>query len=173
MRKYIYFIALICCALSASTSYAQKKVIKTMMIAGQDGSHYWRGACEVMKQILENSGMFKVDFVFTPDFGGDINTFKPDFAKYNLVVVNYGGEVWPEPVQKAFENYVADGGGVVIIHSSVVPMAGWKAYNEIIGMGAWEGRNEKVLTCIGKRANMYTIIHPVMRVIMACSMRRS
>ena len=35
MRKYIYFIALICCALSASTSYAQKKVIKTMMIAGQ------------------------------------------------------------------------------------------------------------------------------------------
>ena len=72
MRKYIYFIALICCALSASTSYAQKKVIKTMMIAGQDGSHYWRGACEAMKQILENSGMFKVDFVFTPDFGGDI-----------------------------------------------------------------------------------------------------
>ena len=143
MRKYIYFIALICCALSASTSYAQKKVIKTMMIAGQDGSHYWRGACEAMKQILENSGMFKVDFVFTPDFGGDINTFKPDFAKYNLVVVNYGGEVWPEPVQKAFENYVADGGGVVIIHSSVVPMAGWKAYNEVIGMGAWEGRNEK------------------------------
>ena len=59
MRKYIYFIALICCALSASTSYAQKKVIKTMMIAGQDGSHYWRGACEAMKQILENSGMFK------------------------------------------------------------------------------------------------------------------
>ena len=53
MRKYIYFIALICCALSASTSYAQKKVIKTMMIAGQDGSHYWRGACEAMKQILE------------------------------------------------------------------------------------------------------------------------
>ena len=55
MRKYIYFIALICCALSVSTSYAQKKVIKTMMIAGQDGSHYWRGACEAMKQILENS----------------------------------------------------------------------------------------------------------------------
>ena len=149
MRKYIYFIALICCALSASTSYAQKKVIKTMMIAGQDGSHYWRGACEAMKQILENSGMFKVDFVFTPDFGGDINTFKPDFAKYNLVVVNYGGEVWPEPVQKAFENYVADGGGVVIIHSSVVPMAGWKAYNEIIGMGAWEGRNEKDVPSLG------------------------
>lgn len=44
----------------------QKKVIKTMMIAGADGSHYWQGACEAMKQILENSGMFRVDFAFTP-----------------------------------------------------------------------------------------------------------
>ena len=43
-----------------------------MMIAGQDGSHYWRGACEVMKQILENSGMFKVDFVFYPGFPEEI-----------------------------------------------------------------------------------------------------
>ncbi len=151
MRKYIYFIALICCALSASTFYAQKKVIKTMMIAGQDGSHYWRGACEAMKQILENSGMFKVDFVFTPDFGGDMNTFKPDFAKYNWVV-----------------------GGVVIIHSSVVPMAGWKAYNEIIGMGAWEGRNEKDGPYLYWKEGKYVYdLHPVMRVFMACSMRRS
>lgn len=32
---------------------------------------------------------------------------------------------------------------MVVIHSSVVPMADWKEYNEIIGMGAWDGRNEK------------------------------
>lgn len=98
-KVYLFYSAYLLRLISLNL-YAQKKVIKTMMIAGQDGSHYWRGACEAMKQILENSGMFKVDFVFTPDFGGDINTFKPDFAKYNLVVVNYGGEVWPEPVQK-------------------------------------------------------------------------
>lgn len=113
------------------------------MIAGQDGSHYWQGACEAMKQILENSGMFKVDFAFTPDFGGDIATFKPDFHQYDLIVINYGGATWTEPVRKNFEKYVADGGGVVVIHSSVVPMADWKEYNEIIGMGAWDGRNEK------------------------------
>lgn len=120
-----------------------QKVIKTMMIAGQDGSHYWEGACEAMKQILENSGMFKVDFAFTPNFGGDISTFKPDFSKYDLVVINYGGATWTESVRKDFEKYVTNGGGVVVIHSSVVPMADWKEYNEIIGMGAWDGRNEK------------------------------
>ena len=87
--------------------------------------------------------MFKVDFAFTPDFGGDIATFKPDFHQYDLIVINYGGATWTEPVRKNFEKYVADGGGVVVIHSSVVPMADWKEYNEIIGMGAWDGRNEK------------------------------
>lgn len=87
--------------------------------------------------------MFKVDFAFTPDFGGDIATFKPDFHQYDLIVINYGGATWTEPVRKNFEKYVANGGGVVVIHSSVVPMADWKEYNEIIGMGAWDGRNEK------------------------------
>ena len=36
MRKYIYFIALICCAYQPQPLTTQKKVIKTMMIAGQD-----------------------------------------------------------------------------------------------------------------------------------------
>lgn len=129
--------------LQAQQSTAQQPAIKTLMITGQDGSHYWKGACEALKQILENSGMFQVDYAITPDFGGDISTFRPSFEGYDLVVINYGGATWIEPVRKAFEKYVAEGGGVVIIHSSVVPMADWKEYNEIIGMAAWDGRNEK------------------------------
>ena len=134
IRLTLILVLLIYIGAASHTHAQQKKVIKTMMIAGQDGSHYWQGACEAMKQILENSGMFKVDFAFTPDFGGDIATFKPDFHQYDLIVINYGGATWTEPVRKNFEKYVADGGGVVVIHSSVVPMADWKEYNEIIGM---------------------------------------
>ena len=142
--RLILFIAfLLSLGISSPTQAQQKKVIKTMMIAGADGSHYWQGACDAMKQILENSGMFQVDFAFTPNFGGDMNTFKPNFSKYDLIVINYGGATWIEPVRKDFEKYVADGGAVVVIHSSVVPMADWKGYNEIIGMAAWDGRNEK------------------------------
>lgn len=90
---------------TAPHAYAQqKKVIKTMMIAGQDGSHYWQGACECMKQILENSGMFKVDFAFTPNFGGDIAAFNPDFGKYDLIVINYGGARGPKRCAKGLRN---------------------------------------------------------------------
>lgn len=143
-RLTLILVLLIYIGAASHTHAQQKKVIKTMMIAGQDGSHYWQGACEAMKQILENSGMFKVDFAFTPDFGGDIATFKPDFHQYDLIVINYGGATWTEPVRKNFEKYVADGGGVVVIHSSVVPMADWKEYNEIIGMGRTKRKGRPV-----------------------------
>ena len=86
-RLTLILVLLIYIGAASHTHAQQKKVIKTMMIAGQDGSHYWQGACEAMKQILENSGMFKVDFAFTPDFGGDIATFKPDFHQYDLIVI--------------------------------------------------------------------------------------
>lgn len=146
MKTRIIFLIILLISIGAPSSPAQaqqKKAIKTMMIAGADGSHYWQGACEAMKLILENSGMFQVDFAFTPNFGGDISSFKPNFSKYDLIVINYGGPTWIEPVRKDFEKYVSDGGAVVVIHSSVVPMADWKGYNEMIGMAAWDGRNEK------------------------------
>ena len=146
MRHRILCIAVVLAILgicAPAGSARPDRPIKTMMIAGADGSHWWQGACDAMKQILENSGLFSVDYAFTDGFDGDINTFRPDFGKYDLVVINYGGQTWSEPVRKAFEKYVADGGGVVVIHSSVVPMADWKEYNRMIGMGAWDGRNEK------------------------------
>ena len=89
----------------------------------QDGSHYWKGASQGIEKILENSGLFEVDMLITPDFGEDINRFEPSFKGYNLVIINYGGATWKESVRKAFEKYVSDGGGVVVLHSSIIP---WK-----------------------------------------------
>jgi type 1 glutamine amidotransferase len=123
-------------------SYAQKK-IKTVIVTGQDGSHWWKGGSEAIKMILENSQLFSVDIHITPDWHEDISGFNPDFSKYDLVVINYGGTTWAEPARKNFEAFVLNGGGVVVIHSSVVGMDDWPAYNDMIGLGAWNGRNEK------------------------------
>lgn len=58
--------------------------IRTLIVTGQDGSHYWRGASECMRQILANTGRFDVDVIETPDWGGDMSTFNPDFKAYSL-----------------------------------------------------------------------------------------
>ena len=143
MKKFL-MILLVATSIAATTARAQQTdKIHTMVIAGQDGSHWWKGACDAIKAILENSGLFTVDFCFTPGYNGDMADFRPEFDKYDLIVINYGGAPWIEEVQQAFEKYVREGGGVVFIHSSVIPMENWQAWNDITGLGAWNGRNEK------------------------------
>jgi type 1 glutamine amidotransferase len=137
--KKILFILLALLAISATE--AQK--IKTMIVTGQDGSHWWQGGSDAVKMILENSGLFTVDILVTPATGQSMDSYRPDFKKYDLVVINYGGMTWTEQTRKDFETYVASGKGVVVLHSSVVPMDDWKEYNKMIGLGAWNGRNEK------------------------------
>ena len=114
-----------------------------MIVTGQDGSHWWQGGSDAIKQILENSNLFTVDIHVTPTTSEDINTYSPDFKKYDLVIFNYGGKTFSEQTRKNFEKYVSDGGGVVLIHSSVIPMEDWPEFKEMVGLGAWNGRNEK------------------------------
>lgn len=121
---------------------AQQK-IKAMIATGQDGNHWWKGSSDAVKQILENSGLFTVDIIESPAMNEDISTYSPDFKKYKLVIVIYGGKTWAEGTRKNFEKYMADGGGMVVIHSSIVPMADWPEYNKMSGLGAWDGRDEK------------------------------
>ncbi|MEM0896508.1 MAG: ThuA domain-containing protein [Verrucomicrobiota bacterium] len=68
--------------------------------------------------------------------------WRPAFADYDVVVSNYNGEPWPKAVEKAFENYVESGGGFVCIHAADNSHPQWKAYNEMIAVGGWGGRNE-------------------------------
>lgn len=50
---------------------------------------------------------------------------------------------WPKETQTAFENYVKNGGGFVLIHAADNSFGDWNEFNKIIGMGAWGSRNEK------------------------------
>lgn len=69
--------------------------------------------------------------------------WRPKFSAYDVIVTNYNGEDWPEPVQKEFESYVRNGGGLVIFHAADNAFPNWPEYNEMIALGGWGGRNEK------------------------------
>jgi type 1 glutamine amidotransferase len=142
MKAILFALAFICSSLTATDAVAQKK-IKTMIVTGQDGSHWWQGGSDAISLILENSGLFDVDICITPSHEEDISTYNPDFKQYDLVVFNYGGKTFSEQTRKNFEAFVSKGGGVVLVHSSVIPMEDWEAFNEMSGLGAWNRRNEK------------------------------
>jgi type 1 glutamine amidotransferase len=121
--------------------------IRTMILDGQSGGpfHAWQQTTPVLKKILEESGLFQVDVVTAPPAGGDFSKFKPEFSKYQVVVSNYDGpdDPWPAEVKSAFEQYMKNGGGLVVVHAANNSFPGWKAYNLMTGIGGWRNRDEK------------------------------
>lgn len=117
---------------------------RIMLLDGESGGpyHKWQLTTPLLKQALEETGLFQVDVVTAPAATGVLNDFKPDFSQYRAVVFNYDApdERWPEPLRASFEQYVTNGGGVVIVHAADNAFAGWKAYNDMIGVGGWRGR---------------------------------
>lgn len=115
--------------------------MRALIVTGQN-NHDWKTSTSVLKQILEDTGLFEVDVATSPSPGGHMDTFNPDFSSYQLVVLNYNGDDWSASTQKAFLDYVRNGGGVVFYHAADNAFTKWKEYNEISGLGGWGNRNE-------------------------------
>ncbi|MGA7240254.1 MAG: ThuA domain-containing protein [Bryobacteraceae bacterium] len=121
--------------------------IQVMLLDGESGGpyHAWKATTPVLKKELEETGLFQVDVVTAPAAGGDFGGLKPDFGKYQVIVMNYDApdERWPDSLKAAFEQYVRGGGGLVTVHAADNAFGGWPAFNEMIGIGGWRGRTEK------------------------------
>jgi len=114
---------------------------KALIVTGQNG-HPWAATTPVLKQVIEETGLFTVDVATSPPRGEDMSDYKPNFAAYDVVISNYQGDDWPEETQKALVEYVKGGGGLVIYHFACAAFPKWEEYNEMIGLGGWGGRNE-------------------------------
>lgn len=71
------------------------------------------------------------------------SAWRPNFSDYAVVLSNYNGESWPEPVKTAFVDFVKSGGGFVSYHAADNAFPEWPEYNEMIGLGGWGNRTEK------------------------------
>ena len=120
---FVVFSLLLACTVSA------RKPIKTLLITGQN-NHNWQVSHVVLKQILENSGRFDVDFAISPEQGKDMSGFVLDFSPYQLVVLDYNGDSWPEETNRRFLEYVQNGGGVVIYHAADNAFSKWPEFTE-------------------------------------------
>ena len=128
---------------STSDSNNKNARIKALIVNGQmNASHDDKKSTPILQKILEVSGVFNVEVASTPAKGGDMATFKPQFSDYDVVVIDYDGDEWSAETKTSFVDYVQKGGGVVIVHSSDNAFPNWPEYNEMIGLGGWNGRNE-------------------------------
>lgn len=142
MKKQIYLLLIVTGLLSFFAACKNEATYRTLIITGQS-NHNWKASSPVLKTILDETGLFTCDIDTTPEKGGDMNKFNPDFSRYKLVVLDYSGDSWSEKTKAAFLKYVTKGGGVVVYHAANNSFPDWKEYNEICGLGGWGNRNEK------------------------------
>jgi type 1 glutamine amidotransferase len=111
--------------------------VRVLIVDGQN-NHDWAATTEATKASLAKAGLFTIDVSTSPKMSAskeEWDAWRPDFSKYQVVVSNYNGEMWPEDVRKAFEGFVRDGGGVVFVHAANNAFSGWDEYNKMIGLG--------------------------------------
>jgi type 1 glutamine amidotransferase len=118
------------------------KKLTGLIVTGQS-NHNWRDGTDAIKQILDQSGLFKIDVAISPSEDEDVKTYKPNFAPYDVVVLNYVGDSWCRETEKNLEDYVSNGGGLVAFHAANNSFPEWHEYNRMMGLGGWEHRNEK------------------------------
>ena len=72
--RHLHFGKLFFVVFSLLLAYtvSARKPIKTLLITGQN-NHNWQVSHVVLKQILENSGRFDVDFAVSPGQGKDMS----------------------------------------------------------------------------------------------------
>lgn len=140
MKRLLFCFA----AFAVSGLPAMAAQIRVMLLDGESGGpyHKWQLTTPVLKKELEETGMFLVDVVTAPKWGGDFSNFHPDFAKYQVIVSNYDAPDWPADVKASFEKYISNGGGLVTVHAADNSFGQWPEYNEMIGIGGWRNRNE-------------------------------
>ncbi|MFY9152265.1 MAG: ThuA domain-containing protein [Prolixibacteraceae bacterium] len=163
MRTILFSV--ICIVLFSLSSEAK---IKVLIVDGQNNHEVWPKSTIMMKQYLEETGLFTVDIKRTKytwmgerekaylalagvgetqDLQESISDpdFLPSFKKYDVIVSNFGWKAadWPEATQKALEKFMKDGGGFVSVHAADNSFPTWLEYNKMIGLGGWGDRNEK------------------------------
>ena len=138
-------LAVICLTvLCAGDASALAAPIRVLLLDGESGGtyHNWQLTTPILKKELEETGLFQVTVMTAPRFGEDYTEFRPDFSQYQVIVSNLDSPDWPGDLRTQFEQYISNGGGLVVVHAADNAFPNWHEYNLMIGVGGWRNRNE-------------------------------
>ncbi|MCY4158421.1 MAG: ThuA domain-containing protein [Bacteroidetes bacterium] len=107
-----------------------------LIVSGQN-NHDWVRTVEHIERILLDANIFSVNISLTPEKEADQKAWddwNPEFDAYDVILLVYNGELWPERIRTHFEAYVSGGGHVLVQHAANNPFPGWEAYEEMVGL---------------------------------------
>jgi type 1 glutamine amidotransferase/formylmethanofuran dehydrogenase subunit E len=134
---------------------AEPAQLRVLILTGESDYPYhdWRSTTPFLRGLLERTGRFDVKVVEEVR-GLDAAAL----AAYDVLVLNYNGPRWGETTERAIEEFVRGGKGLVAVHAVsygsffgmefrkgrwIYPegiTAGWRAYPDLVG-ASWKREN--------------------------------
>ncbi|MFT6865408.1 MAG: type 1 glutamine amidotransferase [Cyclobacteriaceae bacterium] len=157
---------LICFAIiiSFGSAFSQKKSANIdVLIVDGFSNHDWKQTTFLVKNILEETGLFNVSVSTAPSEPkvNEWDEWNPKFSKYDVIIQNTNNsnkkEIrWPREVEKSLEKYVKSGGGLYILHSANNAFLDWPAYNLMMGPG-WRSVDQGTAIQVGEDGSLIKI----------------
>ncbi len=139
---------------------AQPAKLRALIYSGRN-NHDWRTTTPMLKKILLDSGRFDVRVNEEPE-GNSAATLAP----YDVLVLDYCGARWGTLTEKAVEQFVSSGKGLLVFHAASYPFGDapvlgenmtntgrreppWMEYRKMVG--AYWSKDEKPITGHGQR----------------------
>lgn len=137
MKRFILLLttAIVTSVLVPALSIAQQPI--NVLIIGGQNNHNWKESTPFMKQLFDKVEHFRAVVDNAPEKGAPASDWKkwhPDFKDFDCVVLDYNGQMWPERVKQDFVDYIAGGGGAIVIHAANNSFNGWKEYEQMVGL---------------------------------------
>ena len=118
--------------------------IRALILSGRN-NHDWRTTTPELRRILLETGRFDVRVIEEP-----MGITSDTLAAYQVVILDYNGPRWGAAAERALENFVRSGGGLVPVHAASYAFVGlpvlgdnhvrtsiveppWPEYAEMIG----------------------------------------
>lgn len=117
--------------------------LKALLLTGQSNRwHNWQVSSRALRDLVAGCELFQLDTLVSPAAGESFDEFDPRWSDYDVVLLDYEGDSWPEQVKRSFVEYVREGGGLLAFHATDNAFPDWPEFNEMIGVGGWGGRDE-------------------------------
>ncbi len=153
--KTLIRVLLLLLAFAGTSAASEPARLRVLILTGESDypSHDWRSTTPFLRELLQNTGRFDVK-VAEEVRGLDARALAP----YDVLVLNYNGPRWGETTERAVEEFVRNGKGMVAVHGVsygsffgmeerkgrwVYPegnIGGWVAYPDLLG-ATWKPDN--------------------------------
>jgi type 1 glutamine amidotransferase len=127
------------CCLSSPPVFAAP--LRVLILSGLN-NHDWRSTTPFLKKTFEECNRFGV--VDVTEAPGKLDAAA--FAKYDVLVSNWTPypdtqRQWPPETEKAFLDFMNNGGGFVVLHAAACTFQVWPEFQQIIALTWKEGHS--------------------------------